>query len=100
MKIAVAGLGRMGMQIAHSLVRDGHEVLAQNRSPEKVDEAVAFGAKATYKPEDVVAAFGEQQAVVWLMVPAEVVDTELDTWLKLLKPGDLIIDGGNTNFRD
>lgn len=100
MKIAVAGLGRMGMQIAHALVRDGHEVFAQNRSPEKVDEAVLFGAKAAYKPEDVAAAFGNEQAIVWLMVPAEVVDTELDTWLKVLKRGDIIIDGGNSDFRE
>jgi 6-phosphogluconate dehydrogenase len=41
MKIAVAGLGRMGMQIARKLAEGGHEVLAQNRSPEKVDEAVS-----------------------------------------------------------
>ena len=93
MKIAVAGLGRMGMQIAHSLVRDGHEVLAQNRSPEKVDQAVSFGATAAYKAEDVAAAFGGEQAIVWLMVPAEVVEEELDAWLKVLKPGDIIVDG-------
>jgi 6-phosphogluconate dehydrogenase len=100
MKIAVAGLGRMGMQIAHSLTRDGHQVLAQNRSPEKVDEAVKFGAVAAYTPADVSKAFGDQQAVVWLMVPAEVVDEELDKWLNVLKPGDIIIDGGNSDFRN
>jgi 6-phosphogluconate dehydrogenase len=99
MKIAVAGLGRMGMQIAHSLVRDGHEVFAQNRSPEKVDEAVTFGATAAYAAADVAKAFGSQQAVVWLMVPAEVVDEELDNWLKVLKAGDIIVDGGNSDFR-
>jgi 6-phosphogluconate dehydrogenase len=100
MKIAVAGLGRMGMQIAHSLARDGHQVLAQNRSPEKVDEAVRFGAVAAYTPQAVAEAFGDQQAVVWLMVPAEVIDEELDIWLKVLKPGDIIIDGGNSDFRN
>jgi 6-phosphogluconate dehydrogenase len=100
MKIAVAGLGRMGMQIAHSLVRDGHEVFAQNRSPEKVDQAVSFGAKAAYKPTDVAEAFGSEQAIVWLMVPAEVVDEELDAWLAVLKKGDIIVDGGNSDFRN
>lgn len=100
MKIAVAGLGRMGMQIAHSLSRDGHQVLAQNRSPEKVEEAIKFGAIAAYTPNDVSKAFGNDQAVVWLMVPAEVVGEELDTWLKVLKPGDIIIDGGNSDFRN
>lgn len=99
MKIAIAGLGRMGMQIAHSLARDGHEVVAQNRSRDKVDAAAQFGATAAYTAEEVAAAFGEQQAVVWLMVPAEVVDQELDTWLKVLKPGDILVDGGNSDFR-
>lgn len=99
MKIAVAGLGRMGMQIAHSLTRDGHEVLAQNRSPEKVDEAVKFGAITAYTPADVAKAFGEEPSVIWLMVPAEVVSEELDVWLGVLKPGSVIIDGGNSDFR-
>ncbi len=100
MKIAIAGLGRMGMQIAHSLVRDGHQVLAQNRSPEKVDEAVKFGAVATYTPQDVAKNFGEEPAVVWLMVPADVVGEELNAWLDVLKPGSIIIDGGNSDFRN
>src|SRR5438128_1332788 len=99
MTIAVAGLGRMGMQVAQMLVRDGHKVFAQNRSPEKVDKAVTFGAVATYTPKDVAKAFGQEQAIIWLMVPAEAVDEELNSWLKVLKPGDLIIDGGNSDFR-
>ncbi|HUC87885.1 MAG TPA: NADP-dependent phosphogluconate dehydrogenase [Candidatus Binatia bacterium] len=99
MKIAIAGLGKMGMQIAHSLTRDGHQVLAQNRSPEKVDEAVKFGAVAAYTPADVAKAFGDEPAVVWLMVPAEVVSEELEVWLGVLKPRSIIIDGGNSDFR-
>ncbi|HUD10044.1 MAG TPA: NADP-dependent phosphogluconate dehydrogenase [Candidatus Saccharimonadales bacterium] len=99
MKIAVAGLGRMGMGVTRSLLRDGHEVLAQNRTAAKVDVAVGYGAKASYTPADVVTSFGGEQAVVWIMVPAEVVAVELDTWLKLLKPGDIVVDGGNSDFR-
>jgi 6-phosphogluconate dehydrogenase len=99
MKIAVAGLGRMGMQIARKLAEGGHEVFAQNRSPEKVDEAVTYGAKAAYTKEDVAKAFGADQAIVWLMVPAEVVTEELTAWLAVLPKGSIIIDGGNTDFR-
>jgi 6-phosphogluconate dehydrogenase len=99
MKIAVAGLGRMGMQIARKLAEGGHEVLAQNRSPEKVDEAVTYGAKAAYTKEDVAKSFGDEQAIVWLMVPAEVVTEELTAWLEVLPKGSIIIDGGNTDFR-
>jgi len=99
MKIAIAGLGRMGGQIAQKLAEGGHEVIAHNRSPEPVDEAVKHGAKAAYKKEDVVAAFDNQPAVLWIMLPADVLDSELDIWLKLLPKGSLIIDGGNSDFR-
>ena len=99
MKIAIAGLGRMGGQIAQKLAEGGHEVIAHNRSPEPVDEAVTHGAKAAYKKEDVVAAFAGQPVVLWIMLPADVLDSELDIWLKLLPKGSLIIDGGNSDFR-
>jgi len=99
MKIAIAGLGRMGMQITHKLAEDGHEVLAHNRSPEKIDQAVTYGAKPAYKKEDVIKAFGDQQLVLWLMIPAEVVDQELDAWLALVPKGSILIDGGNSDFR-
>ncbi len=99
MKIAIAGLGRMGMQIARKLAEDGHEVYAQNRSPEKVDEAVTYGAKAAYKKEDVIKAFVGEQLMLWLMIPANVVDEELGAWLALAPEGSLIIDGGNSDFR-
>lgn len=100
MKIAIAGLGRMGAQIARKLSEDGHEVIAHNRSAGPVDEAVKYGAKAAYKKEDVVSAFAAgEQVVVWLMIPADVVDQELDVWLELLPKGSIIIDGGNSDFR-
>ena len=99
MKIAVHGLGRMGMQIARKLSEDGHEVIAHNRSREPIDEAVSYGAKPAYTKDEVIAAFGGDQAIVWLMVPADVVDEQLDEWLKLLPKGSLIIDGGNSDFR-
>lgn len=100
MKIAVSGLGRMGMQIARKLAEDGHEVIAHNRSPEKVDTAVGYGATAAYQKEDVVAAFGSEQIIVWIMVPAETVDQQLDEWLAILPQGSIIIDGGNSDFRN
>ena len=81
MKIAIVGLGKMGMQIARKLAEDGHDVVAHNRSSEPVDEAVTYGAKAAYKKEDVVKAFDGEQLVLWLMIPAEVIEAELDHWL-------------------
>lgn len=99
MKIAIAGLGRMGMQIARKLAEDGHEVVAHNRSRGPVDEAVTYGAQAAYEKQDVVNAFKGEQAILWLMVPADVVDSELDNWLKTIPKGSLVIDGGNSDFR-
>ncbi|HSX53587.1 MAG TPA: decarboxylating 6-phosphogluconate dehydrogenase [Patescibacteria group bacterium] len=99
MKIAIAGLGRMGAQIARKLSESGHDVIAHNRHSDKVDAVVAYGAKAAYKKEDVVKAFEGEQLVLWLMIPAEVIDEELDTWLALVPKGSLIIDGGNSDFR-
>lgn len=100
MKIAIAGLGRMGMQIAEKLAKDGHKVIAHNRSPDKIDTAIGFGATAAYKKEDVVAEFKDgEQLILWLMIPAAVVDSELAAWLDLVPRGSIIIDGGNTDYR-
>ncbi len=100
MKIAVAGLGRMGMQIARKLSEDGHQVVAYNRSRDKVDEAVSYGATAAYDKEGVIKAFSpDEQLVLWIMVPAEYVDEQLDEWLALVPKGSILIDGGNSDYR-
>lgn len=99
MKIAIAGLGKMGMQIARKLVEDGHEVIAHNRSNQKVDAAVGYGAIAAYQKQDVLTAFEGSQVVLWLMVPADTVDEQLNEWLAILPTNSIIIDGGNSDFR-
>jgi len=98
-RIVVAGLGRMGTQIARKLVEGGHEVIVHNRSREPIDAAIKFGAKPAYKKTDALKSFANEQLVVWLMVPADVVDGQLDEWLKLLPKSSIIIDGGNSDFR-
>lgn len=99
MKLVIHGLGRMGMQIAHKLVDGGHEVIAHNRSQDKIDEAVAFGAKAALSKTDALKLIGNDPAVVWIMLPAEVVDGQVDEWMEILPPNSVIIDGGNSDFR-
>ncbi|MDB5170415.1 MAG: gnd, 6-phosphogluconate dehydrogenase, decarboxylating [Candidatus Saccharibacteria bacterium] len=99
MKIAIHGLGRMGMQIARKLAEDGHTVIAHNRSLEPINEAVGYGAVAGTTKEDVVAAFGDEQVVLWVMLPADIVDAQVDEWLALIPKGSIIIDGGNSDFR-
>lgn len=100
MKIAIHGLGRMGMQIARKLAEANHEVIAHNRSVEPIDEAVSYGAKAAYTKDDVVAAFAGSPAIVWVMLPAEITDDEVAEWTALLPTGSTIINGGNSNFRN
>lgn len=100
MKVAIHGLGRMGGQIAQKLVESGDiEVVAHNRSPEPIDEAVKYGAAAAYGKEDVLKAFEGQQLILWLMLPSEVIDEQLNEWLGLVPAGSLLIDGGNSDFR-
>ncbi len=100
MKIAIQGLGRMGMQIARKLAESGeHTVIAHNRSHEPIDEAATYGAIAAYEKQDVLNAFGDEQVVLWIMLPADIVDAQVDEWLALVPKGSIIIDGGNSDFR-
>ena len=87
MKIAISGLGRMGAQIAQKLAEGGHEVIAHNRSPEPVKAAAEYGATPAYTKEEVVAAFGDATPIIWLMIPANVIDSELDAWLEVVPEG-------------
>lgn len=99
MKIAISGLGRMGAQIAKKLVDDGHEVIAHNRSPEPIDEAKKYGAIAAYSEQELIDAFGDEQVVLWLMLPHEIIDAKIDEWLTVLPGGSILIDGGNSDYR-
>jgi 6-phosphogluconate dehydrogenase len=99
MKIAIAGLGRMGMQIARKLTEGGYDVIAHNRSKGPIDEAASYGAAVAYEKQDVIKAFAGEPIVVWLMVPADVIDAQLDEWLQLAPKDSIFIDGGNSDFR-
>lgn len=99
MKIAIQGLGRMGMQIARKLSESGeHTVIAHNRSHEPIEEAASYGAVKAYEKADVIRAFGEDQMVIWIMLPDTIVDAQVDEWLTLIPKGSILIDGGNSNF--
>jgi 6-phosphogluconate dehydrogenase len=100
MQIAIAGLGRMGMNMARRLLRGGHEVVAWNRSPGKVKEMAAEGARPAFSFEELVGMLSPPRTV-WLMLPAgAVVDDTIGELMKLLAPGDCILEGGNSFYRD
>ena len=102
MRIGFIGLGRMGANMVRRLVRDGHEIVIYNRTPEKTREVEAEGegAKATFSIAELVGAL-EKPRAVWVMVPAgDATEAQIAELLEHLEPGDTIIDGGNTNFHD
>lgn len=100
MQIAIAGLGRMGINMARRLLRGGHQVIAWNRSPGKVEEIAEEGALPAYSLEEMVAALSPPRAV-WLMLPAgSVTDDMIEQLAKLLSPGDCVLEGGNSYYRD
>ena len=99
MQLGMVGLGRMGANMVRRLLRAGHSCVAYDRNPEAVQAAARDGAA----PSASRAEFVEQLArprVIWLMLPAAVVDSELAAWLPLLEDGDTVIDGGNSYYRD
>jgi len=99
MKIAIVGLGKMGKQIAKKLHEAGRTVIVYNRSKSSVDEMSALGMKPAYTREEVVSAFDGEQIIIWLMIPSETVDQELEEWLKVVPKKSILIDGGNSDFR-
>lgn len=100
MKIAITGLGRMGSQIARKLHDGRHTVIASNRSSGLVDDMRKLGMIGANTKEEVVAFFGGEQVIIWIMVPSDVVDSELDVWLSLVPKGSILIDGGNSKWSD
>lgn len=100
MKIAIVGLGKMGAQIANMLLTAGHQVVAVDPSQEAVQAASKFGAEAASDRADAVTKFGDDQVAVWLMIPAMFVSDEVQAWLEVLPKNSLLVDGGNTDFRE
>ncbi len=100
MRLAMIGLGRMGMNMAKRLLRGNHQVVAYNRSPEKTEELVTDGAMGAYSLKEVVENLRPPR-IVWIMLPAgRAVDDHIQEFKDLLSPGDIVIDGGNTYYKD
>jgi 6-phosphogluconate dehydrogenase len=100
MELGMVGLGRMGKNMVLRLLKGNHRVVAWNRSPEPVEEVVSSGAVGATSLKDLVGKLAAPRAV-WLMVPAgKVTETVLKQVAALLSDGDIVIDGGNSNFRD
>jgi 6-phosphogluconate dehydrogenase len=100
MQLGVIGLGRMGGNIARRLMRDGHECVVWDQAPAAVEGLKKDGAAGAGDPRDLIGKLKAPRAV-WVMLPAgEVTEHMIDQLAGLLEPGDVIIDGGNTFYRD
>jgi 6-phosphogluconate dehydrogenase len=94
------GLGRMGANMADRLLGGGHRVVSYDRNPEAIKSAAARGAVGADSLNAAVAAL-KPPRVLWLMVPSgEPVDHTVQELIPSLQPGDVIIDGGNSYYKD
>lgn len=100
MKLGYIGLGKMGKNMVLRLLEHDIEVVAWNRSPEPLEEVKTAGAEAAEDIGDLVSKLGSPR-IIWLMLPAgEVTDQFIDELLPHLTPGDLIVDGANSFYKD
>ncbi|MFB7331167.1 decarboxylating 6-phosphogluconate dehydrogenase [Streptomyces adustus] len=99
MQLGMIGLGRMGANLVRRLMRDGHHCVVSDVNAAAVAELAGEGATGADSLRDFVAKLDKPRAV-WLMLPAAIVDSILDQLEPLLEPGDVLIDGGNSYYRD
>jgi 6-phosphogluconate dehydrogenase len=99
MQLGMIGLGRMGANLVRRLMRDGHTCVAYDVSAEPIKELAGEGATGAYTLEEFVGAL-EKPRAVWIMVPAAFVEDTIQKLVEHLEPDDIIIDGGNSYYRD
>jgi len=99
MQMGMVGLGRMGANMVRRLMAAGHQCVVRDVSPDAVATLAREGAVGSSSTDDFLAKLTTPR-IVWLMVPAGIVDVSLDEYVPRLSPGDVIVDGGNSYYRD
>jgi 6-phosphogluconate dehydrogenase len=99
MQLGMVGLGRMGSNLVRRLIHDGHRCVVYDVNVDVVKELEAEGSTGTTSLADLVGKL-EKPRAVWLMLPAASVDSTLEQLVALLEPGDVVIDGGNSYYRN
>ncbi len=101
MQLGMIGLGRMGGNIVRRLMRDGHSCVVYDRSKDATDALTKEGATAATSVEDLVGKLSDAPKAVWIMLPAgKITQDTVDTLSGLLGRGDIMIDGGNSMYKD
>jgi len=98
-QLGMIGLGRMGANMVRRLLRDGHECVVYGRKADAFAELAKEGAIGTTDLDEFVAKLSKPRAI-WIMVPAAAVDQVIDKLVQRLEPDDIIIDGGNSYYKD
>ena len=99
MQIGMIGLGRMGNNMVQRLMKGGHTAVVFDARPESIAGLEQLGATGSKSLEDFISKLAKPR-VVWLMLPAAIVDQELASIVPLLEEGDIVIDGGNSYYHD
>ena len=99
MQLGMVGLGRMGANLSRRLMRDGHRVVAYDHTESHVKQLADEGATGATTLQEFVAKL-EKPRAAWVMLPASVTGQVVNQLAALMEPGDTIIDGGNTYYRD
>ncbi|ANS74185.1 6-phosphogluconate dehydrogenase [Paenibacillus yonginensis] len=99
MKVGLVGLGKMGLNLGKNLMDHKHEVVAFDLNQAAIAEMVEYGAKGASTIAELIAAMPTPR-VLWVMVPHQVVDNVLDEAAPLLSAGDIIIEGGNSHYKE
>jgi 6-phosphogluconate dehydrogenase len=99
MQLGMVGLGRMGANLSRRLMRDGHRVVVYDHTESNVKQLAGEGATGAGSLEEFVAKL-ETPRAAWVMLPASVTGQVVSQLASLMEPGDIIIDGGNTYYRD
>ena len=99
MQLGMVGLGRMGANLTRRLMRNGHEVVVYDVNGDAVHQLESEGAIGTGSLEDFVSKLSKPRAA-WVMVPAAFAERTTDKLAELMESGDIVIDGGNSYYRD
>ncbi len=99
MQLGMIGLGRMGANLVRRLMQDGHHCVAFDQNPDVVKQLESEGAIGANSLEEFVSKLDPPRAI-WIMVPAGIVQSTIDGLKPLVSAGDIVIDGGNSYYRD